>query len=336
MGIINRATEQLVLLDPYSGDSEWLGGRGEGPKEFGQLGSIFYDDETRVGAFDSERMRFVIFQEGEIFFDRSVPLSPFGHKELLKVGLDLLYVVYTGGDSVPVDRGGNAYRPTGGVHRIDRGTNDSLTAVPGRAIFASAGRSWTLPFGAYPVAAAADTGVWVADTAHPQVEYWTRGRRPLWIVRWTASGDRSLSRERIEKFIDLAVLRMDPPPESLRGIREIFEAAPYPSQIPAFGQLVRGPGGSAWIGEYVDPEVTLLGSPRPEQRWIVFDEIGTPLGVAVTPPGLRVTQFGADYVIGVYTDSRGVETVRRYKLNRVEDLQRAPVAPWEMPEELLF
>jgi len=59
--------------------------------------------------------------------------------------------------------------------------------------------------------------------------------------------------------------------------------------------------------------------PRPGEarnRWSVFDPTGVWLGELSLPASLRVTDIGADYVLGVYRDEFGQESVRRYALWR--------------------
>jgi hypothetical protein len=59
------------------------------------------------------------------------------------------------------------------------------------------------------------------------------------------------------------------------------------------------------------------------QSWLVFDPGGIWLGAISLPGNLRVTDIGPDYVLGIYRDDLGVESVRLYGLDR----RRGPNVP---------
>ena len=48
----------------------------------------------------------------------------------------------------------------------------------------------------------------------------------------------------------------------------------------------------------------------------VFDPDGIWLGTVATPRGLRVTEIGTDYVVGVWRDELDVEYIRVYDLEK--------------------
>ncbi|NIY09436.1 MAG: hypothetical protein GWN02_14640 [Gemmatimonadetes bacterium] len=48
--------------------------------------------------------------------------------------------------------------------------------------------------------------------------------------------------------------------------------------------------------------------------WTVFDPDGRWLGDVVVPTELRVTDVGEDYVLGVWRDADGVQTIRSFEL----------------------
>ncbi|MEE8116503.1 MAG: hypothetical protein V3T28_05275 [Gemmatimonadales bacterium] len=57
-----------------------------------------------------------------------------------------------------------------------------------------------------------------------------------------------------------------------------------------------------------------LGESQPE--WLVFEPEGRWLGTVETPPGIRVTEIGAEYVLGIDRDELDVERVLLYELAR--------------------
>jgi hypothetical protein len=59
------------------------------------------------------------------------------------------------------------------------------------------------------------------------------------------------------------------------------------------------------------------GAVPPGRRpWSVFDPTGRWLGTVEMPEGLRVTQIGPDYVVGVWQDSWDVSYVRVYRIQK--------------------
>ena len=51
-------------------------------------------------------------------------------------------------------------------------------------------------------------------------------------------------------------------------------------------------------------------------RYLVLDRDGREVGRATLPTGLEVQQIGTDFVLGIRTDSRGVESVHEHALQR--------------------
>jgi hypothetical protein len=74
--------------------------------------------------------------------------------------------------------------------------------------------------------------------------------------------------------------------------------------------------GHLWVEAHATHDELLGGSPGDVAagRWSVFTPEGRWLGTARTPAGLRVTEIGADYVLGVAVDSLDVESVRLHAI----------------------
>ena len=99
-----------------------------------------------------------------------------------------------------------------------------------------------------------------------------------------------------------------------------MEESPLPETFPAFdpddrddrGMRVGSPlivdaDGNLWVLEY-----RLPGDRTP--RWSEFNNGGRFLGEVVAPDGLRVTEIGADYVLGWWADEVEVPHVSMYSL----------------------
>src|SRR5690606_17712139 len=94
--------------------------------------------------------------------------------------------------------------------------------------------------------------------------------------------------------------------------RSAFERSwaevPKPVRYPYWGSAIVDLAGNLWVSSY--------GSPSAPRVWTVFDTEGRRISQVQLPPKLRVTEIGADYVLGVEQDDLDVEYVRLYPLTR--------------------
>jgi hypothetical protein len=111
---------------------------------------------------------------------------------------------------------------------------------------------------------------------------------------------RRFKEERLENATD-----PDWRPRTERSLAEM----PYPATMPAYSRIILDSEGNLWVAPYRRP-----GDEQP--RWDVFDPDGQWLGTVETPPDFRVTEIGADYVLGVYRDELDVEQVQLYTLRK--------------------
>ena len=81
--------------------------------------------------------------------------------------------------------------------------------------------------------------------------------------------------------------------------------------FPAFSSFIGDATGHLWVREYDFP-----GEARPAPLWTVFGPEGRVLGCIETPPGLRIFEIGADYILGRVRDELGVESVQVWPLRR--------------------
>lgn len=90
---------------------------------------------------------------------------------------------------------------------------------------------------------------------------------------------------------------------------EIYSDVPIPGTMPAFESLLADETGLVWAAR-------VHWNPANPREWVVFDAEGRALGSVTTPGHLKIHQIGADFILGVATDSFGVERVERYTLRR--------------------
>ena len=103
--------------------------------------------------------------------------------------------------------------------------------------------------------------------------------------------------------------RVDAAPASRRAaIRREMARAVFADRFPAHdGELIVDPDDNLWVGHVLTPD-------DPGRVWSVFDADGRWLGELTVPTGLRITDVGADGVVGVWRDPDGTQTIRRFAL----------------------
>jgi hypothetical protein len=87
----------------------------------------------------------------------------------------------------------------------------------------------------------------------------------------------------------------------------LFREWSYPAVQRLYDQLVADHAGNVWVRHYA------IG-PQESARWTLFDPAGRWLGEIDTPGALVVREIGRDYLLGVFTDELGVESVRLYTI----------------------
>jgi hypothetical protein len=93
---------------------------------------------------------------------------------------------------------------------------------------------------------------------------------------------------------------------------------PLPEVLPTFHRILIDGEGWVWAEIYRPERDPLFGplDPSVDALWIIFDQDGTARGAVELPHDLYVHQIGQDFVLGVEEDALGVETIRRYRMDR--------------------
>jgi len=94
-----------------------------------------------------------------------------------------------------------------------------------------------------------------------------------------------------------------------QNLERVLGQVPFPEVMPHFSSLLIDSEDCLWVQRY-QPNFDDAVS------WDVFDARGNPLMQLRGPAGLRATEIGADYILGVQTDEQGVEYVVLHNLTR--------------------
>ncbi len=202
VALINGMAQEVLLVDPDSDEWQRLGGKGQGPGEFEFIASVSAE-EGRIGVYDAYRKLWTTFRDGEFLGSEKVP--PIGVP-----GIAYPEVIIPDGAGFLV---GDAYLPSGSmggvptrrnvlVARVEGDLVDTLATIPGDIGIPKGVGLSPLPFGASYGITKGDSGVWMGDSALPQLMFWNGGGDLRRIVRWTSSRDRNLTGRRIRAFRD--------------------------------------------------------------------------------------------------------------------------------------
>jgi len=321
IAVINGVAEEILVVDPRNGQWVSLAGKGEGPGEARFIIAVWEGDRG-IWVHDLYRKQVMQFEDGEYVGSWRPP--PDGvpgplYPEMIIPDGDGFYM---GDLFVPEGvKISAAVRRLLLAARVAGEVVDILAITPGDTGTPRAFDLEPLPFGSGFAMVKGSQGLWLGDSAFPELRLLDRQGELLRIIRWRSSQDRRLTQRRIDRTMSLA-LEGKPRPVRAR-IRSWWRNTPFPDVIPAWERVISGIDGSLWISEYPGPEVEILLFPYPQQTWWGINADGRPIGTLLTPKRLKVTGFAKDYLIGVYTDEMDVETVVRYGIENVPPISDA-------------
>jgi hypothetical protein len=281
VAVSEASTRQILLADPEGGDLMRLGGAGDGPEEFGSAPVIFRvgaGDEYRIGVHDRWRGRYVeIDTDGNWLHQMELPdatgspapprlLLPPGSPHSDEGGPDGFLIV---DPAMPAGLTSAPVRETGTILRLRGGAAEPLTTFLGPEMIRTEDLTGSPIYGVRSHLGLSMEGLWIGDSAEPEVVLWAEGDAPTRIVRWTGEGDRTVTDARVEEFWGRLERGL---PEAQRDLLHGLRAAiPMARQMPAFGALATGPEGALWIRDELPPELTMLEAPAPAHEWLVVD-----------------------------------------------------------------
>lgn len=160
-------------------------------------------------------------------------------------------------------------------------------------------------FSPFTAAIAHGDHLYLADSEGFVIEEWARDGRLLrrFDRRWDpVAVDGGFRREYREQRAAAAS------PRDQARVRQEMRSAVFADHFPAHeGEMVLDPDGNLWVLHVRTPGDTA-------RTWSVFGPDGRWLGEVAVPAELRVTDVGVDYVLGVWRDDAGVQTIRTFDL----------------------
>lgn len=298
----------------FSAAGEHLGsaGRaGEGPGEFSSIAWVKRISGDSLLAYDPWTSRFTVFSSdgavggvtvlpdvGGLTSGRIVLRGMFGDGSLLGVPNLQISPGTRGSGRTPTP----IMRASRDLSRID-----TLVVVPGLE-YSTPGDQGAEPvtFGAAAVVHGAKDRLIIGDGADFEFREYDLTGAPVRSVRWQQSRRRVTDAD-VDALLDRQTAEASDP-DARRSAEVMYRRRDVADEMPPYGQILTDVGDHVWVREF--------GLEGEDGVWRVFSPAGLLVARVVTPAQLRLHEIGSDYVLGVWRDDLGVESVRMYPLAR--------------------
>ena len=331
--VLDEQAQHVRVFDSAGVYVETLGGRGEGPGEFGYAEAIALLPGGRLVVRDSRNNRISVFGQGpgqteQWGFDAgnsgsNHPLHTDVQGRTYLNTRDLSrtdwarHIIVLGPDGAHLDTLSEPSSPferplLTAEHTAEWGTSSASAHVPFSPVF-----QWTVhPGGRFVTGLPSEYRINVPrDDGVLRIE---RATEPVPVL----DKERAHERERVERY-----MRETDPNWSWNG-------PPIPDHKPFYQELLAGRDGRIWVRLWTEASRVENENHDPDDprsapvtwveplRYDVFEPDGTHLGVVVPPDEFTPyvnPVFDGDYVWGVTRDELGVQRVVRYRINNHTD-----------------
>lgn len=315
--VVDQGASRLHHFDPAGGYLESWGAPGFGPGEFRFISGVAESTGGTLVAFDYVTSRFTEFDaQGEVV--RTIRVEPPEFDDVW-IGSYRLEAMTPAGEAVMVPRMLPVFpNPPPGVEFSERPVllfrdghwrtvNDGV--VWARELWSDGRVQLDLPFGSHSFATTGNGYVFSARGVDGTIRVVELGGEERRVIELDVERPRITS-EVVDAYIEARVAEI-PSASDRRSARGFWEGIPFPDSAPPFDGLVVAEDGSLWI-RLLDP--LTIGSPEGLQRWSVLDRDGRSVAVLDLPPSLEVVAIQDEFLLGIQTDSLGVQTLRGHRV----------------------
>ena len=310
IAVANSGLSELDFFDRNGRFIRSIGRKGNGPGEFQLLVGLWRFRADSLAAFDWATGRISVFDSAGRLGRTFRPSWPAAMNHRGLIGFL--------GDSAPLLWLGNAMPPMSGRTGVyvdsvllvryspDGMVTDTIGRFPSRQWYVWTGGggsgSFPLPFG-WSIHAAVYRGtIYVGTGEHYEIMQLNEHGELQAVTRLQVSNlevsdkDRRDDRERRRRASGRPLTR------------EMVDAIPYPSVMPAYAGFFVDRSGRVWVR---DSQRT----PDAHGHWTIFDRGGHPLARLVTLPHGGIVDIG-DVLVGVWRDESYVELVTVYRIDQ--------------------
>lgn len=305
--IVADQGSSLIHAFSADGDALWVaGGPGEGPGEYGRIGTLIELPDDSILVSDGGNRRVSVLRRGEHAYDRRFenifgealydPAARLtnGSFLLLPTGFALRVTQEAGWRSYPI------------LTTVDFVEVDTFAIVPMLEMNASGDLN---PIRHMGTVAATGDRVSTAQSDRAEVVWWDPNGEVTRIGRWDES-PREVTEEDWSRYESWYRERLggsyepDRLEQNLRERREDFGGT-----LPLFRSVHGDPEGSVWLGEYriADPTASVYRVISGSGEWV---------GSIGFPRDIQILDITSSRVLGVETDELDVQAVVLYQLDR--------------------
>lgn len=311
--LTDGGTAEIRSFTPTGDRLATAGGKGEGPGEFRSLSRPYRLRGDSLLVYDASLRRLSVFDR-ELRFIRQFRLIQ------VPGGSPVSPVLVVGGAEILARPGFSFGKSTPeGLHqaeigylrfRTDGTFIDSVGRFPGTEtlVINNGASSMAISLAYLPqprVAAGADGFVFGAADRFEITRYAPDGR-PLTVIRLPGQVA-PFTAERKRWYHDLMLA--DSKDDQRQFFERVLEAAPPGDALPAFDQLVVDSDRDLWVRDFSWQD-------EESANWRVFAPDGRLVASVETPSRFEVHEIGPDWMLGIWQDDLGVESVRLYPLDR--------------------
>ena len=315
IAVLNGLPLEVLVFGHDGTLQDRFGGQGEGPGEFRSPGSLLLWADT-IAVWDPGARRLSVFSEdGRL--GRDLSLAGLWQGSLAstasRVSDEVFFLFTTIGFPLEPKQGVTRASSESYLLSPEGEVLARLGPFPGNEVFVGGVGMGLALFGARSFSASSSHGVVTGNGEDSEVRLF-RPDGTLWrIIRWP-DGDRTIPRERIDRFFEVALAAT---PEAQRAAAQaMVNEIPVADRVPSHSELFYLESGEVWVGEYPGPE-EIIPTVRPRARkWIVFDDRGALVSTVETPEGFTPHAVAEDRIFGVFEDDLGIESIRVLRIIR--------------------
>lgn len=306
--VANGGSHEVRFYSPEGVFRAATGREGEGPGEFTAIKAISRAESDTLLVLDYDGRMTVLGADGA--FARVVRLPGYV-TSVHALGSGEALVVFGYASVSAYEGSGGMIRAPQALWRYDMGgvRGDSIGRTAGREEYmfsVDGGRGSTVPlFAKGAHVATHDKAIFIGNANAMQVEELSPSGQLLRILR-LADFPLALTADAVVAERN-ARLGNNPDPLS----RQIVDQLPDPDSRPAYAQVLVDAEAAIWLRPFLGRSER--GGP---ESWQVLDSAGMWLGGVEVMESLRVMSVESDVVLGIWTDSLGVEHPRVHRLRR--------------------
>lgn len=304
--VVADASASIRFFDKHGEFLHTVGRRGDGPGEYRVISMMrrIHGDSLLVWDFPARRVT-LLSPEGKFERSEHGPVT-----EGYFFGLDVLADGTLLGMYDPPPSGAT---PASGILEVTTamvrfspasGVMDTLAQITTGSSYVTGGEHFTItgiPFHAEALGIADGQATYLGNSTRYEIEHYDPDGRLARVIRLDRP-PAPLEPSARDEYIAHAFVRARTSADSER-VRAVYSDMPFPGTLPAFGALAVDADSNLWVSSYTMSDSV-------PTHWTIFDPDGRLLAETATPAHFEVLEIGSRDILGVRSDSLGIEQVQ--------------------------